>query len=55
MRLSEIGGVSHAVNNPKKGPTELVTLMFEEVKWTARTPDGKTIKGSWKTETETGK
>lgn len=41
--------VSHAVDNPKKGPTELVTLTFEEVKWTARTPDGKTIKGNWKT------
>lgn len=45
-----VSGVSHAVSNPKKSPTELVTLNFEEIKWTARTPDGKTIQGSWKTQ-----
>ena len=50
LRRVRIGGVSHTVSNPKKSPTELVTLNFEEIKWTAQTPDGKTIQGSWKTQ-----
>lgn len=49
LKRVTIGGVSHTVSSPKKNPTELVTLNFEEIKWTARTPDGKTIQGNWKT------